>query len=294
MKNNKTNLNAVDRRIYSYWQALYLAFFSSRLYVDVGKRWRGFGLSYLLLVISLAAIPLGLKSIRMFDEYYTQQLIEPIKKIPTFEVVRGRLVFPFFMPYFVKNQQNEEVIIIDDKPNLTEINYIYPHWMMFITTDRLYIRLPHLSFIPHEIMPTWSNYNSNNVSMQMFTHIPHAVFNSEAWTEHTNMALTKRYMLISIYPTLIFLLFGFFSILLWLMTVLGKAFTTTLFKFKIGFKRAFRLMVVSSSSVIGLFIMSLSLGRFPLEGLYLLIVIVMYFFFAVLSLKKESTNMVLA
>lgn len=294
MKKNKTNLNAIDSRIYKYWQALYLAFYSSRLYIDVGKRWRGFGLTYFLLVIAIAAIPLSVKSVMLFNDYYNNQIIEPIKKIPNFTVTQGRLVFPGFTPYLISNNKNEVAIIIDEKTNLTEINYLYPQWMIFITSDRMYIRLPKLSFIPGKLQPELATSSIKDTEMKLFEGIPYAVFNGEFWGDNTDMTSTKRSLMIVIYPTITFLLYGFFAVFLWFMTILGKAFSYSMFKFKIGFKCAYRLMLVSSGSAISLFIMSLSFGRFPLMGLYLFIVIVMYFFFAVLSLKRESKSMVLA
>lgn len=44
-------LRKVDAPFYNYWQAIVLSFFSSRLYVDVGKRWKGLGFRYLLLIV---------------------------------------------------------------------------------------------------------------------------------------------------------------------------------------------------------------------------------------------------
>lgn len=294
MKKNKTNLNAIDSRIFHYWQALYLAFYSSRLYIDVGKRWRGFGLTYFLLVIAIAAIPLSVKSIMVFNDYYKNQILEPIKKIPDFIVNQGQLVFPNFTPYLISNNKNEVAIIIDDKTNLTQINYLYPKWMIFITSDRLYIRLPKLSFIPGKLQPELASSSVKDMEMKLFEGIPYAVFNGEFWVANSDMNSAKRNLMLVIYPTITFLLYGFFCVFLWFMTILGKAFSYSMFKYKIGFKCAYRLMLVSSGSAISLFITILSFGRFPLMGLYLFIVIVMYFFFAVLSLKRESKSMVLA
>ena len=294
MKNNKTNLNAMDRRIYKYWQALYLSFFSSRLYIDVGKRWRGFGLIYFLLVVALAAIPLSIKSIQKFNAYYNEQLIEPIKKIPSFAIQDGRLNFANFMPYLIKNNKDNVVVIIDEKLNLTEVSHAYPQWMIFITTDRMYIRLPHLSFISEEVTPILANTDSKGVEMESFADIQNDYFSGNMWVEHTNLASIKRYMMLSIYPCITMLLFSFFGSFLGLLAIFGKACSYIFFKFRIGYKQTYRLMLVSSGCGISLFVISLSFGRLPGLGFYLMVLIILYFFYAVLSLKRESKSMVLA
>ncbi len=47
----KNKLKPIDAPAYGYWKALYMSFYSTRLYVDVGKRWRGIGLLYLLFFV---------------------------------------------------------------------------------------------------------------------------------------------------------------------------------------------------------------------------------------------------
>lgn len=294
MKNNKTNLNALDRRIYKYWQALYLSFFSSRLYIDVGKRWRGLGLTYFLLVIALATIPLSITSIQKFNTYYNDQLLDPLKKVPSFAIENGQLYFPYFMPYLIKTKQDKVVIIIDDKLNLTEINAQYPQWMIFITADRLYIRLPHLSFLPGEVVSPLGRADGKDIKMHSFSEIRNDTFNGEYWVDHTNLSSMKRYMMLSIYPCITTLLFTFFGTFLVVLAILGKAFAYTIFKFRLSFKQAYRLLAVSSGCGISLFIISLGFGRFPGLGFYLMVVIILYFFYAVLSLRRESKSLVLS
>ena len=41
----KNKLKLIDAPVYRYWDALYMSFYSRRLYVDVGKRWRGLGIT---------------------------------------------------------------------------------------------------------------------------------------------------------------------------------------------------------------------------------------------------------
>lgn len=294
MKNNKTNLNPLDQRIYKYWQALYLAFYSSRLYIDVGKRWRGWGLCYFFLVIAIASIPLSIKSMRAFNEYFNYEFLQPMEQIPSFEIKRGKLSFPFFMPYLIKNKYNDVSIIIDNQINLTEMNYIYPKWMMIITSDHISIRLPTLSLLPRELRPpTFATVDSQNIDTHSFKEIQYASFNGKMWIDQTNLVQTKWYLMIALYPTITMLLFGFFTIFLFFLAIMGRAFSYIIFKFKIDFKRIYRLMLVSSGAGISVFIMSLTYVQLPTLGGYLFLIITLYFFYAVLSLKRESKKMVL-
>ena len=56
-------LKNIDSPNYTYWQALYKAFYSWWLYVDVGKRWKGYGFLYLLLAVAVFSMPVSLKAI---------------------------------------------------------------------------------------------------------------------------------------------------------------------------------------------------------------------------------------
>ena len=75
MIKKKQTLRPLDAPIYNYWQALYRSFYSGRLYIDVIKRWRGFGALYLLLAISLASIPLSLRIMVDFNHYFEKKMI---------------------------------------------------------------------------------------------------------------------------------------------------------------------------------------------------------------------------
>lgn len=294
MKKNKTNLNAIDSRIYKYWQALYMSFYSRQFYLDVGKRWRGYGFTYFLLVIAIAVIPVSIRSMHIFNDYYEYQVIEPFKKIPSFAIKRGKLDFDYFMPYLVKNKFGEVAVVIDDKNNLTEVNYIYPYWMLFITSDRFYFRLPTVSFLSEKVGPMFATLNSKHISMQPFSGVEYDIFNGQQWAEQTRLMNAKWFLLAAIYPILLGLLFGFFSMIILFMAILGRGVSYVIFKYKLDFKKCCRLMFVSSGTGVSLFILCLTFGRLPLTGLGLFGLISLYFGFAVLSLKRESKRMVLA
>ncbi len=294
MKKNKTNLNAIDQRIYKYRQALYLAFYSARLYIDVAKRWRGFGLIYFLLVIAIAAVPVSIKTMQKFNSYFNQQLLEPLKEIPNFEVVHGKLVFKYFMPYLIKNKQGEAIIVIDDKSNLTEVNYVYPNWMLFVTSDRAYFHPPGLTILNARNAPLPTSVSTKNLTMQTFEDIQYEAFNGPDWITTTGLSTTKWYFIFAIYPVLVGLMYGFFTLLLSFMALMGQVFARTVLRLKIDFKHTCRLMLVSSSCGVSLFIVSLSFGAIPTMGACFIVLVTLYFSYAIITLKRESKAMVLA
>lgn len=293
MKNKKTNLNAIDQRLYTYRQALYLAFYSNRLYIDVAKRWRGFGLSYFFLVIALAVFPFSIKSTLLFHDYLDQQLIQPLQKIPYFEIKQNKLIFDYFMPYVIKNNSGEVLVVFDEERNLTEINYLYPKWMLFITSDRYYMRSPELPFMRH-IGHENEDYRSKQVSMQLFSELgPGGVFSGKTLVEQVGFAKMKWYFLPVIYCVLTGFLYGLFSILFLFLAILARVTSHAIFKFRISFKNTYRLLMVSSSAAVMVFVLSLSFGELPFMGVCLLIGISIYFSYAILSVKRESKQMVI-
>jgi hypothetical protein len=56
-KSAKASIQLIDKPHYGYWQALFMACYSNLIYLDAAKRWRGFGLPYLLLFSTLLSVP---------------------------------------------------------------------------------------------------------------------------------------------------------------------------------------------------------------------------------------------
>ncbi|MCR9191136.1 MAG: DUF1189 domain-containing protein [Gammaproteobacteria bacterium] len=290
MKKNKNKLNLIDQRIFKYWQALFMAFYSRRLYIDVAKRWRGFGLMYFLMLILIASIPASIKVMYDFSLYYDTSFLEPLQKMPSFAVDHGKLNFDYFMPYEVKNSKGDTVIIFDNKNSINQINYIYPNWMLFIANDRMYYRSPKTS-----VMSAIRNESGKEMTMQPFEGMQHESFEPFYFLRDTHFASLKWYFIALVYPLLSAMLFGFFAMFLVFMSSVGKICSIVVFKHKIKFKEAYRLMAVASGSCIGLFILTFSMNQHvPFIGFYLLVAIILYFCFAILTIRRESKGMVLA
>jgi len=94
----KGKLKPIDTPVYRYWAALYKSFYSRNLYVDVGKRWHGLGILYLLLAIVLFSIPVALKTSLNLGRSFEEQLIDPLNQLPILYMQNGELTFDKPMP----------------------------------------------------------------------------------------------------------------------------------------------------------------------------------------------------
>ena len=139
-----------------------------------------------------------------------------------------------------------------------------------------------------------TNERSKQVAMQLFTEFQSGVFNGESLVEKIGMTNIKWKLLLSIYPSLTGFMYGVFAMLFFFLAVVVRVMTYSFFKFKISFKCTYRMLLVASSPGVSLFIISLNFGQLPWMGLYLVLIIALYFFYAVLSLRQESKQMVLA
>src|SRR3990167_5679783 len=146
-KKATNNLATFDLRRYKYWQAIFLSFYSRKLYIDVAKRWRGIGLTYCLTLLIFACIPLGIKYMLNFEQYIWKDLIEPMSKIPEIIVENGEVIFKQNKPYFIKNQKGNDVIIIDTTDQIKEITDEYPDLFMLIRKKQYFFRDPRVEFL---------------------------------------------------------------------------------------------------------------------------------------------------
>lgn len=77
---------------YSYAQAIVLSFFSPKIYVDAGKRWRGIGAFYLLLLAFILSIPLAFQFIQETRHYFAEWIEPSVKAMPTLLIHEGKMV----------------------------------------------------------------------------------------------------------------------------------------------------------------------------------------------------------
>lgn len=282
-------LKPIDAPVYSYWKALYYAFYSRRLYVDVGKRWRGFGFLYLLLVVCLLSVPLATRVANVYKQDINQQMVEPLLKMPTLYVQNGEISIDQPVPYLIKNKNNQVVLIIDTSNKISGFEQQYPYLTILINKNTISFRLPGLQiFQQQEQAPTTTTPIVQTLGKEVNT-----VFNGQQFIESSTIPSLIRITQWMLYPLIGFVLSSFFMVLFPVLAFMGQVFSNVFFSFQITYKQASRLLIVSATPMILILMLFLFMDKvFMGMGILLVGLLIAYYSFALLSLKAESQQMV--
>jgi hypothetical protein len=285
----KNKLKLIDAPVYGYWKALYMSFYSRRLYVDVGKRWRGFGLLYLLLVITVFSIPLSLKMGANLTQSFNKQIIDPLLQIPTVYVQNGEVSFDKPMPYFIKNKKSEVVSIIDTTGTIDGFSEKYPYLTILINKNIIYFKLPKPQLVPELI----DQPNTGTPLSQPFGKGANFVFDGKKIVAENSMNKFKYMAQIMTYPVLIAMFYSMFVVLFLVLAFLGQVFSRIFFSFKITFMQSSRMFLVATTPMLLVLMLMLTINKlFPGFGFILMAILTTYFCLAIYSLRAESRQMV--
>lgn len=288
MAKGNNNLRPINAPIYSIWQAVYMSFYSMRLYIDVGKRWSGFGLRYLLLMLALWSIPMTVKLGGDFNEMYYQQLIRPLSMIPSVYIQNGDASFDKPMPYMIKDNKGDVIVIVDTTGKVSDFTNDYPKLTMLINKNKFGYRMPALS-----IFGEAPNNARNKPSFQFFNESDNFVFDGKYIVSQKLFTQLTLMVKLMIYPLIFSIVLGIFVFLFFVFGLLGQLFAQIFFSFKINVKTSIRLLIVAATPMM-LVLLCLELLKylFPGFGFILTGILTLYFSFAVFSLKSESGRMV--
>lgn len=278
-------IKAADAPVYSYWAALWRSFYSYWLYVDVGKRWRGLGQLYLLLVILLVSIPFVGRMMYEFNRAFYQNLITPIKVLPTLMIQNGEVKFDKAMPYEVKNQAGEVVALIDTSGRVTSFSAAYPKLNILINKNSISFRAP----VPDlfESLPADQGFFPE--SKKYFPAEVNEVFVPEQWLDSTGVKGVYYFSLAMIYPVVAAVFYGLCSTLFFIFALMGQFMSRIFFDHSLGYRQSCRLLAVSSTPTLFYGFMMMALNwQFNGFGLSMLVLLGLYFNFGLLALKRES------
>jgi hypothetical protein len=287
MAKRKNKLKPINAPIFGYWQALYMSFYSKRLYIDAGKRWPGYGIRYLVLLVALWSIPFSIKMGFDFNDIFNQQLINPLSIIPTIYIQKGEASFDKPMPYFMKNKKNEVVLIVDTTGKITDFTDKYPYLTVLINKDKVAFKMPGLPFLGKR--PA----NSNKPLVQYFGKEDNLIFDGKKIIQQDTFVQWKYAAQAMIYPIVAVVFFSMFLFIFLVLGFLGQLFARIFFSIHITVKQGSKLLMVSVTPMM-LVLLGIVLFdfTFPGFGFLLLVVLAVYFCFAVYSLKSESKRMV--
>jgi len=289
-KDKSTGLQAIDKPVFKYWEAIYRSFYSSYLYVDVAKRWKGFGFMYLLLVFAIFSIPYALKTGLAYQTAVKQQLIEPITLLPILKVVNGKVAFDKPMPYLVKNKENQVVAVIDTTTKNPNFTQGYPFQSIFISENKATFKVPMFNFFKGE-----ANLPAFGTPIEQSLENLNGTFNGKQFVAEGRLRSVEITVPWMIYFVIVSTCF-FFSIGLYVFTsLLAQLYARLFFKIQLPFKKVCLLLIVSSTPMLLFAFLCLFLQLlFKSQGIVLLVVMVLYFTFALLSYRRESRRMLSA
>lgn len=272
---------------YGYFEALYRSFYSSSLYIDVAKRWKGFGFLYLLLVVAILVIPFSVRMTIDFNRYFTQVLL-PVELLPDLVVQNGQVIFDKPMPYFVKNNNDEVIAIIDTTGQINKIDNKWPQLQMLITKNTLYTRPPALH-VP------WLglDYGFTDEADIFETKIPsgiNEIVSPQKLVQEGGITM-KRIGALLVYPVSFSMFASIIFMILPITALIGQLVSQVFFSWPLKFAQACRLMAVANTPVLCAFfgLLTTHLLR-PKVGFILLAILIIYFCLAVTVVKRSSTQ----
>lgn len=292
MGKEKTELKPVDTPVYNYWSALYKSFYSRRLYVDVGKRWNGLGVLYLLLTIALFTIPFFFKMSINLNQSFKEQVIDPLLKIPVFYIQNGTVIFDKPMPYLINNNKNQTVAIIDTTGEVNDFNSKYPFLSILINKNQIAFKIPNPQLFA--VGKETKSYKGTPI-VQPFDKGTNLVFDSKKMVEENAISGLKYGSQILLYPIIIGIFFSIFIVFFLVLALLGQTFSTIFFSFKIAFASSCRLLIVAGTPMLLLLILLLTFDSiFQGSGIILFFLLIAYYSFALYALRSESKHVVVS
>lgn len=285
----KNQLKTMNSPVYRYWSALYMSFYSKRLYVDVGKRWNGFGVLYLLLVFAVFSIPFAVKLSDKLNVAFKEQITDPLSKIPVFYIQNGEVSFDKPMPYMIKNDKNQVLVIIDTTGKITQFTEAYPYLTILINKNIMYIKVPSPQLFNMSEQPP----NMGTPISQSFGKGANLVFDGKKLVKDNTMSGMKYASQLMIYPMIVCIFFSIFIIIFLVLALMGELFSNIFFSFKINYKKSCRLLIVAATPMLFVFMLMLTMNKIvPGLGIVLFILLIASFGFALYSLKAESKQVV--
>jgi hypothetical protein len=286
----KNKLKPIDAPVYGYWSALWKSFYSRRLYVDIGKRWKGYGFIYLLLAIAIFSIPFFFRMTISFNQSFKEEITEPLLKMPLFYVQNGDVVFDKPMPYLIDNDKKQTVVIIDTTGTVNDFSDKYPYLTILINKNRISFRIPTPQLFT---MSTQAPENKSKPIVQPFGKGANFVFDGKKFVEQNSITGLKLASQALLYPIIVAIFFSLFIVFFPVLGFLGQTFSTIFFSFKISFSASCRLLIVAGTPMLLLLFLMLTFNSiFQGLGFILFFLLTAYYAFALHVLRAESRQVV--
>ena len=264
-----------EERLYGYFSALWMSFYSQNLYIDVGKRWRGFGLLYLLLLSALVAIPWSVQTGLTLQKDYVERVLPSIQKMPVIHYIKGKLSIDKEMPYIINDPAtNKPVVIIDDTGKYTSLKNSPATVLM--TSNQIF---------------TQFKYSGTDVD----TIGPELTFDLTPKLILTQVERGKRLLFYVLYPTVVSILYATEITLLLVLAALGQFVTRVFTKYPLKYRQSMRLICVAATPQLSLVIVTLLVDwTGSLASTVVSLSLIAYYAFGVRANKRFGSQMVVA
>jgi len=270
---------------YKARQAFYLAFFSKDLYIDVIKRWRGLGVFYFFIMISVMALPLSIQLMGKLNQAIEAHFLMPIKRLPPLSIRSGEVIFHSPMPYLIKDDDGEVISIIDTEGHINQLPARrYPFASILITKHNVHFnfRLLDLLHVPEEKQP---ESKDNMISL---AEVGNQDFFAAAWLESSHVKRSKIVLVMLIYPMVVIFNALFFMTILLSVSLFAQFAARMAFKVRLSFSEASRLLFVAVTPLTLICsILVLFHKTFPKQEVICIAFLAMYFSFGVLSYRRS-------
>src|SRR3990167_9635432 len=283
------SIEYIDSPRYGYWEAMYRAFFSRKLYVEVGKYWPGLGLKYLFLSIMIASIPLSIKITYAAVQFYQHELVDILQAIPKLTIKNGQVVVDVAMPYMIKNRDGEIALIVDTTCKIKHMEKKYPKLFVLITKDQFIYRL---------LQPNPDSSKTIAFKTTSYTH-DFANNKNESLTgadiAHLSVVyMTKWMLMIMIYPSVVMQYTAVYLVIYLFWAFIAQMVAKIGLRFPLTYRQTVRLLIVSGTSQMVLMFLFLTLNlHLKYFSIIFLGLVAIYFNFAVLALKSAANKSVL-
>ena len=224
---------------YNIVQLPFLAFFSKKLYRDIGQNWKGANFAYLFLLLAICWIPSTLTLREDLIKSLDSNQVHLINQLPDIHIKNGRVEMDQQKPYPIKNRDGQTVAIIDTTGSM---NFIEDAQVTALLTDSELI-----------FRRGKDQFNTLDLSQVSEFHLSQEIANQ--WLQTTRNALAP------LSYGLFLLLSYIFAILAMLLTAVVGLILSTAMHSTLKFSGVLRIAVAAATPAIILVTVSTALGH---------------------------------
>lgn len=220
-----------DPRTFTLFQTLYLSFFSRPLYQDIRRNWRGFCLSYLLVILMFYWVPEMMNMNNNISEFIADEAPQYVDQVPMITISKGKASIKEGVPLYIYDKKNNTpVAIIDTSGQILSLDNTPA--VVLLTGDSLLVRQDRDSKETRRLSLS---------DMDDITITPKLIYN---WLEVFN-----NLFVVVLFPVALLLSFLIHVVQVFLLAMLGRSFAKY-FTIQLDFKTLVRLSVVAFTPAI--------------------------------------------